>query len=79
MPVFAFLHVVTMFVAVAMAYGPAMLMVVASRRRDVRALRAITATSNRLGPFVGAAFAGVLSLASWPSLSTASTRFKAGS
>lgn len=57
MPVFVFLHVVTMFVAVAMAYGPAMLMVVASRRRDVRALRAITATSNRLGPFVGATFA----------------------
>lgn len=56
MPVFVFLHVLAMFVAVAMAYGPAMLMVVAGRRRDVRALRAITATSNRLGPFVGATF-----------------------
>lgn len=57
MPVFVFLHVLTMFVAVALAYGPAALMVVASRRRDVRALRAITATSKRLTPVVGAAFA----------------------
>ena len=56
MPIFVFLHVLTMFVAVAMAYGPAALMVVASRRRDVRALRAITATSNRLGPVVAMAF-----------------------
>ena len=57
MPIFVFLHVLTMFVAVALAYGPSALMVVASRRRDVRALRAITASSNRLGPVVGAAFA----------------------
>jgi len=57
MPFFVFLHVLAMFIAVAMAYGPAMLMVVASRRRDVRALRAITSTSNKLGPLVGAAFA----------------------
>ena len=57
MPIFVFLHVLVMFVAVALAYGPAALMVVASRRRDVRALRGITATSNRLAPVVGAAFA----------------------
>jgi hypothetical protein len=57
MPIFIFLHVLVMFTAVALAYGPAALMVVASRRRDVRALRAITATSDRLGPAVGMAFA----------------------
>lgn len=45
MPVFVFLHVLTVFVAIAMAYGPAALMVVASRSGDVRALRGITATS----------------------------------
>jgi hypothetical protein len=57
MPIFIFLHVLAMFTAVALAYGPAALMVVASRRRDVRALRAIVGTSERLGPAVGAAFA----------------------
>ena len=51
-----FLHVLTMFTAVALAYGPAALMVVASRRRDVRALRGIVSTSERLGPAVGGAF-----------------------
>jgi hypothetical protein len=55
--IFVFLHVLVMFAAVALAYGPAALMVVASRRRDVRALRSITATSERLGPAVGMAFA----------------------
>jgi hypothetical protein len=49
MPIFVFLHVLTMFVAVALAYGPTALMVVATRNRDVRALRSITATYNRLG------------------------------
>lgn len=57
MPIFVFLHVLAMFSAVAMAYGPAALMVAASRRRDVKALRAITSTSNRLSPLVGATFA----------------------
>jgi len=57
MPIFIFLHVLAMFTAVALAYGPAALMVVASRRRDVRALRAIVSTSERLGPAVGIAFA----------------------
>ena len=57
MPIFIFLHILAMFTAVALAYGPAALMVVASRRRDVRSLRAIVTTSERLGPVVGAAFA----------------------
>jgi hypothetical protein len=57
MTIFIFLHVLAMFTAVALAYGPAALMVVASRRRDVRSLRAIVATSQRLGPLVGVAFA----------------------
>ena len=56
MPIFVFLHVLTMFIAVAIAYGPAALMFVASRRRDVRSLRAITLTADALGPFVGMAF-----------------------
>ena len=49
MPIFVFLHVLTMFIAVAMAYGPAMLMVIAGRGRDVRALRSISATYAKLG------------------------------
>ena len=57
MPIFIFLHVLAMFTAVALAYGPAALMVVASGRRDVRSLRGIVSTSERLGPLVGAAFA----------------------
>ncbi len=56
MPIFIFLHVLAMFTAVAMAYGPAILMVVASRRQDVRGLRAVVAMSNNLGPAVGIAF-----------------------
>ena len=57
MPIFIFLHVLAMFTAVALAYGPAALMVVASQRRDVRSLRGIVSTSERLGPLVGIAFA----------------------
>ena len=56
MPIFVFLHVLAMFSAVALAYGPAALMVVASRRNDVRSLRGITATSEKLGPVVGILF-----------------------
>jgi hypothetical protein len=55
-PIFVFLHVLAMFTGVALAYGPAALMVVASSRGDVRSLRGITATADRLGPAVGAAF-----------------------
>ena len=56
MPFFIFLHVLAMFTAVALAYGPAALMVVATRRNDVRALRGITATSEKLGPIIGIMF-----------------------
>ena len=56
MPIFVFLHVLTMFTAVALAYGPAALIVLSSRRGDVRALRGIVTTYERLGPLVGAAF-----------------------
>jgi len=56
MPVFIFLHVLTMFVAVAMAYGPAMLIVVAAQGGDVVGLRGVMATSNRLSRLVAPAF-----------------------
>ena len=57
MPIFVFLHVLTMFTAVALAYGPAALIILASRRNDVPALRGIVTTYERLGPIVGATFA----------------------
>ena len=56
MPIFVFLHVLTMFTAVALAYGPAALIVLASRRNDVRALRGIVTTYDRLSGVVGATF-----------------------
>ena len=57
MPIFIFLHVLTMFAAVALAYGPTALMVVASRNGDVRALRSITGIYNKLGErVIGPAF-----------------------
>lgn len=49
MPIFVFLHVLTMFIAVAMGYGPAVLIAMASRNGDVLALRGITRTYNKLG------------------------------
>jgi hypothetical protein len=55
-PIFTFLHVLTMFVAVAMAYGPAMLIVVASQRNDVVGLRGVMHTSDRLSRLVAPAF-----------------------
>ena len=57
MPIFIFLHVLAMFIAVALAYGPAALMVVASRRKDVVGLRGISGTSEKLGPVIGIMFA----------------------
>lgn len=54
MPIFVFLHVLTMFVAVAMAYGPAMLMV--SAGSDVRTLRGVTTANDRLQRIVGPTF-----------------------
>jgi hypothetical protein len=56
MPIFIFLHVLAMFIAVALAYGPAALLVVATQRKDVRALRAISSTNERVGPLVGIFF-----------------------
>ena len=56
MKIFIFLHVLTMFIAVAMAYGPAMLMVVASRNGDVAALRGISRAGERLAKLVSPAF-----------------------
>jgi hypothetical protein len=55
-PIFIFLHVLSMFMGVALAYGPAALQVAASRRGDVRSLRAISTYSLKLGPFVGIVF-----------------------
>jgi hypothetical protein len=54
MPIFVFLHVLTMFVAVAMAYGPAMLMLVA--QNDIATLRGVMTANDRLQRFVGVAF-----------------------
>jgi hypothetical protein len=51
MPIFTFLHVLTMFTAVAMAYGPAMMILAA--RGDVATLRGVMTTNNRLGRLVG--------------------------
>ena len=61
MPIFIFLHVLTMFVAVAMAYGPAVLMVGASSRRDVVALRGVMRANAYVMRLVPPAF--VLGLA----------------
>ena len=55
MPIFIFLHVLTMFTAVAMAYGPAM-MIVASGK-NVPMLRGVMAANNRVAPLVGPTFA----------------------
>ena len=56
MPIFVFLHVLTIFAAVALAYGPAALIILASRRRDVGALRGIVNTYDRLGAAVRPTF-----------------------
>jgi hypothetical protein len=59
MPIFVFLHVATMFVAVAVAYGPTALLIAATRRGDVLALRSISGTYNRLGERVVGPLFGV--------------------
>jgi hypothetical protein len=61
MPVFIFLHVLTMFVAVAMGYGPAILMIAASRSNDIVALRGVLSAAFRLEKLIGPTF--VLGLA----------------
>jgi hypothetical protein len=54
MPIFIFLHILTMFTAVAMAYGPAMMILAA--RGDVPTLRGVMTANNRLSRLVGPAF-----------------------
>jgi hypothetical protein len=54
MPIFIFLHVLTMFIAVAMAYGPAMMIVVAGD--NVSTLRGVMAANNRLARLVAPVF-----------------------
>ena len=78
MPIFVFLHVLAMFIAVAMAYGPAMLMVAATRRPDVRSLRAITQTSIRLGHSSELRSRSAPFSDSWRSSFTGSTHSRAG-
>lgn len=52
--VFIFLHVLAMFIAIAVAYGPAFLMVAAGN--NVVALRGIMAANEKLGPATSIAF-----------------------
>ncbi len=56
MPVFIFLHVLTMFTAVAMGYGPAILMIAASRSNDIVALRGVLGASARIEKLIGPTF-----------------------
>lgn len=56
MPIFIFLHVLTMFVAVALAYGPAALMLAASARDDVLALRGVMRANVLVSRLVPVAF-----------------------
>ncbi len=56
MSVFIFLHVLTMFVAVAMSYGPAILIVAATRGNDIVALRGVLAAAARLDKIIGPTF-----------------------
>jgi MFS family permease len=56
MPIFVFLHVLVMFVAVAAAYGPALMMLTLNRRRDTVALRGVMKATLDLGRLVGPLF-----------------------
>jgi hypothetical membrane protein len=56
MPVFIFLHVLTMFTAVTISYGPQVLMMMAAERRDPVALQGLARSMGRLGQFMGPAF-----------------------
>lgn len=61
MRVFVFLHVLTMFAAVAMGYGSLLLVRIAARSDDVAALRGVVAAVQQLNPVIGRTFAvGVL-------------------
>ena len=54
MPIFVFLHILTMFTAVAMAYGPAMMILAV--RGDVPTLRGVMTANNRLSRLVAPTF-----------------------
>jgi len=54
MPIFVFLHILTMFTAVAMAYGPAMMILAA--RGEVPTLRGVMRTNDRLTRLVAPTF-----------------------
>ncbi len=56
MPIFVFLHVLVMFFAVMAGYGPGLMMVVATRMDNVRALREVTRIGVALAPLTGLAF-----------------------
>lgn len=61
MRVFIFLHILTMFIAVALAYGCHLLTLVAVRSHDVSTVRAVTRTVGRVGQWIGPTFGiGVL-------------------
>lgn len=54
MPIFIFLHILTMFIVVAMAYGPAMMILAA--RGHVPTLRGVMTANNRLQRLVAPTF-----------------------
>lgn len=56
MRIFVFLHIATMFTAVAMAYGYQLLALAASRSGDVTALRGVMAAAQPIGRWIGPAF-----------------------
>jgi uncharacterized membrane protein len=55
-PIFVFLHVLVMFFAVMAGYGPGLMMLVATRSGNVRALREVTRIGVALAPLTGIAF-----------------------
>lgn len=56
MRTFVFLHVLTMFSAVAMGYGSMLLIRVAARTGDPATLRGVVAATRRLEPAIGPTF-----------------------
>jgi hypothetical protein len=53
MRVFIFLHILTMFTAVTISYGPQVLILQAASRRDAAALRGVAVAMGRLGALMG--------------------------
>ncbi|HET7677403.1 MAG TPA: hypothetical protein VFK38_06080 [Candidatus Limnocylindrales bacterium] len=52
MPIFKFLHIATMFMAVALALGPALLLHRVAPDADVRLVRGLFGAADRLGRFI---------------------------